>query len=387
MVIGIDLRPLNTGGRSGVEEYTTQLLKSLFLIDHQNQYKLFFNSFTPPRLNFGKIKRFPNVQLINYSIPNKVFNCLLLLLHQPKIDQMLKGVDLFFSPNIIFNALSAHCPHVITFHDLSFERHPDFFSAKMRLWHKLISPRKQAQRATKIIAVSESTRHDLLDLYGLSPAKIEVIYSGILSRFQPRKSSHPALQKIRKKFHLPELFFLYLGTIEPRKNVEGLILAFEEFKKRKESPYKLVIAGKPGWLYQDVYRLASHSPYKRDIIFTGFIPSEDKPYLYNLADLFVYPSFYEGFGFPPLEAMASGIPVITSHISSLPEVVENHALMVDPYNVNEIAQAFWFLTHDAKLREELTLTGGQHVQKFQWQKTAQETLRVFRRALKTSLTF
>ncbi len=379
MVIGIDLRPLNTGGRSGIEEYTTQLLKHLFQVDQQNQYKLFFNSFAPPRLNFQKIKRFANVQLVSFSYPNKIFNGLLWLAHQPKIDRLLQGIDLFFSPNITFNALSAHCPHIITFHDLSFERHPEFFSRKMRLWHKLIAPRRQAERATKIIAVSQSTRNDLVDLYDLPEAKIEVVYSGILKRYKPRNPGQAALRKIKKKFNLPDHFFLYLGTLEPRKNVEGLILAFDKFKKSQINPYQLVIAGKPGWLYKNVYKLASHSTYKRDIIFTGFIPSEDKPYLYNLADLFVYPSFYEGFGFPPLEAMASGIPVITSCISSLPEVAENNALLVDPWNVNEIAQALLFLTCDAKLRAKLTRSGVQHTQKFRWEKTAQETLRVFQR--------
>lgn len=377
MIIGIDLRPLNTGWKSGVEVYTIHLLKHLFLIDQKNKYKLFVNSFLEPKLNFTKLNRLKNVEIYSFFYPNKILNSSLSFLRYPKIDRMLKGVDVFFSPNIIFTRLTKSCKHVITFHDLSFQRHPEFFSWERRIWHKFVLPQKQALEASKIIAVSESTRNDLIKLYKLKPTQIEVVYSGILSKFKKRKPEHPELKRVREKYNLPSHFLLYLGTIEPRKNVEGLILAFNKFKKRNRNNIKLVVCGKPGWLYKDVYKLASQSPYYRDIMFTGFIPSEDKPYLYNLAEIFVYPSFYEGFGFPPLEAMASGTPLISSNISSLPEVVGNSGLLIDPNNINELAEALRLLSTDLKLREYFSMLGSKRAPIFQWTKTAQKTLDIF----------
>ncbi len=377
MVIGVDLRPINTGEKSGVEEYTVNLLKHLFFIDRKNQYKLFVNSFFPPKLNFNKLKHFKNVEIQIFSYPNKLLNSSFLLYQHPKIDRLLGGIDVFFSPNIIFTSLSRACKQVITFHDLSFYRHPEFFSLKRRIWHKFVLPGLQARRANRVIAVSKSTRNDLLRLYNLHPKQIKVIYSGVLNQFKPRGKDPIPRADFEKKYNLPSKFILYLGTIEPRKNLEGLILAFNQLKQRLNTDYKLVIAGKPGWLYQDVYKLAGHSPYNRDIIFTGFIDSLDKPYLYRLAEVFVYPSFYEGFGFPPLEAMASGTPVISSNISSLPEVVGDAGLLVDPYNINELTEALFQLLTNFKLRTTIAQKGIERAKRFNWLQTAKQTLNLF----------
>lgn len=385
MTIGIDLRPLNTGEKSGVEEYTGNLLAHLFFLDKKNQYKLFLSSFKKPRLNFEKLRNFPNIEIKYLPYPNKLLNLGFVLLKYPSLDQLLEGVDIFFSPNIIFTHLSSGVKQIITFHDLSFERHPEFFSLKRRIWHRLVFPASQAQKAQRIIAVSESTRNDLVQLYHLEPKKIKVIPSGLLKIFKPRAKNSPLVLKVKKKYNLPDQFILYLGTLEPRKNLAGLILAFNQFKKRERRDYKLVIAGKPGWLCHDVYKLARRSFYSRDIILTGFIDSLDKPYIYNLAEFFVYPSFYEGFGFPPLEAMASGIPVITSNITSLPEVAGDSALLVDPYNINEISVALGELASDPALRNSLREKGIRRAKKFSWLKTARETLNLFEEVSKLEL--
>jgi len=186
-----------------------------------------------------------------------------------------------------------------------------------------------------------------------------------------RTSAEVRQNKVRPL--IPEKFILYFGTIEPRKNLIGLIKAFELLKDKS---IKLVIAGTKGWLYQDIFKIASQSKRKKDIIFTGFVKEEDKPYLYNLAQSFVYPSFFEGFGFPPLEAMACGIPTIVSANSSLPEVVGDAALMVNPKNIDELAWAMEESLVNNQLRERLIKKGLTQAQKFSWQRCAQQTLKV-----------
>jgi len=212
-----------------------------------------------------------------------------------------------------------------------------------------------------------------------------VIYSGVGKQFRPIKNGSVALKltaqptvKLKKKYNLPDRFVLYFGTIEPRKNLIGLIKAFELLKSQGErgSQIKLVIAGTNGWLYKDILKTAQESKYRRDIIFTGFIEDKDKPYLYNLAELFVYPSFFEGFGFPPLEAMACGLPTIVSHTSSLPEVVGQGALMIDPYNIDELAWAMEMALTDSNLKERLIKKGIAQAKKFSWSKCARQTLKV-----------
>ena len=241
-----------------------------------------------------------------------------------------------------------------------------------------MNPKKQARKSGKIIAVSNSTKEDLMKIYKINTKKIKVVYSGInsLSSIEYSKSS---ISEIKKKYNLPENYILYLGTIEPRKNIIGIIRAFEELKKyNTKKNYKLVIAGSRGWLCKDVFEVAKNSAVMNDIIFTGFIDDDDKSILYKLADIFVYPSFYEGFGFPPLEAMQNTTPVITSNFSSLPEAVGDTAITVNPYNIDELARAMKDLLGDENLRNNLIEKGIKQTKKFSWQKCAEETLDVLK---------
>jgi glycosyltransferase involved in cell wall biosynthesis len=382
MIIGIDIRMLARGMRTGVEEYTTNLLANMLSLDENIKYKLFYNGYKKIKLNYDWLK-LPNVELKQHRIPNRFLDVSLYLFSYPKIDKLLKEVDVFFSPHIFLSSVSNKCKTVTTFHDLSFEKYPEFYSYNKNYWHSSMNPKKQACKADKIIAVSESTRDDLVGLYNINPEKIKVIYSGV-NQESRIKNQESRILEIRKKYNLPEKYILYLGTLEPRKNIIGLIRAFESLKNKNRRPapdespsednYKLVIAGSKGWLYKDIFKAAKNSSVKNDIIFTGFVDDEDKSILYSRAELFVYPSFYEGFGFPPLEAMACGTPVITSNFSSLPEAVGDAAIMINPYNLDELCRAMETVLNDDKLKNTLIEKGFEQAKKFSWQKCARETL-------------
>jgi glycosyltransferase involved in cell wall biosynthesis len=376
MEIGIDIRTLAEGKRSGVEEYTYNLLHHLFQIDKENQYKLFYNAFKSQDNDFSEIFDYSNVRLYAFHFPNKILNLSFKFLNFPKIDRLLSGIDVFFSPNILFYSFSKKCKNVITFHDLSFKHYSKCYSTKRRGWHRLVNPKKIASRAYRIIAVSAATKSDLIKTFKIDPEKIKVIHSGVGNRFRPIADKEK-LEKIRRKYKLPEKFILFLGTLEPRKNLVGLISAFNKLKGRYNVSHKLVMAGAPGWLFRDIFYEASRSRFRKEIIFTDFIEDDDKPFLYNLTTLFIYPSFYEGFGFPPLEAMACGTPVITTVSSSLPEICGDAALLVDPYNVEELTEAMYQGLTDEVLRLKLIEKGLERAKKFNWGKCAKETLAVF----------
>ncbi|MFH2136026.1 MAG: glycosyltransferase family 1 protein [Patescibacteria group bacterium] len=375
MNIGIDIRSLLLKERSGVGEYTYQILDALFRIDQKNNYFLFYNSwkgvgdFLP-----AEWKKFENVHFCGFHWPNKLLNFCFKFLGWPKIDKMVfpEGkIDLFFIPNLNFISLSRSVRKIITVHDLSFERFPKFFSWKRRLWHWFVNPRKLIRSADKIIAVSENTARDLAELYDVSRDKMKIIYSGVNSG-----SGVSDVEAVKKKYNLPENFILFLGTLEPRKNIGGLIRAFEILKTENRGDHKLVIVGPQGWLYKKILARAEESPVRDDIKFINYIAPEEKFVFYKLAKLFVYPSFYEGFGFPPLEAARVGTPVIVSTNSSLPEVMGVAALMVDPSNPAEMAKVMEQCLSDENLRVTLIEKGKAQAEKFNWQKCAEEVLTV-----------
>lgn len=373
--IGIDIRMLARGNMTGIEEYTLELLENMLSLDRDIKYKLFYNGWKKNKLDYEWL-RLPNVELREFKIPNRLLDTSLRLCSLPKIDKMLGGVDKFFSPHIFLSATSKRCEKIVTFHDLSFEKYPQFYSSQKNFWHFSMNPRRQAEKADKIIAVSNSTKQDLVEIYKINPDKIRVIYSG-LSRQAKRDVLPQEKLYIKNKYDLPENYILYLGTLEPRKNIVSLLNAFDKAKTAgmlKNSDFKLVIAGAKGWLYDDIFRTAQKFHSKNDIIFTGFIEEKDKPALYEMAKLFVYPSFYEGFGFPPLEAMARHTPVITSNISSIPEAVENAAMLINPSKPDEIKQAIEMVLTNKELSQRLSELGKERAQKFDWKKCAEETL-------------
>ncbi|MEI8096598.1 MAG: glycosyltransferase family 1 protein [Candidatus Moraniibacteriota bacterium] len=381
MRIGIDIRCLAEGKRTGVEEYTIALLSGLFEKAPENEYILFFNAWrkTIPDLSFAT--KYPNVTLKTFRFPNKLLNLALWYLKYPKLDKLVGGTDIFFLPNLNFSAVSKKTKLVVTAHDLSFEIFPETFSLKRRIWHFFIHFKNLVLSADKVIAVSQSTKNDLIDYYDVPEKKITVIQSGIGKQFHVMNRNDTALVSVQEKYHLPYKFILSLATLEPRKNIPAIISVFDALMALNNpvlNKYSLVIAGTRGWKCEETFEAIAQSPYKEKIILTGFIADEDKSALYNLASIFVYPSLYEGFGFPPLEAMACGVPVIVSHSASLPEIVGDGGMLIDPYQPDEIFQALKQILLDTELTETLHKKSEKRAEHFSWDKTVNETINLFR---------
>jgi glycosyltransferase involved in cell wall biosynthesis len=377
MKICIDVRCLMQKRRTGVEEYTLNLLLNLFEADQKNEYVLFLNSWKNPAFNFGVFEKFPNVKIRRFKIPNKILNFSFWYLGWPKIDEMAGGADAVFMPNIIFGCVSKKAKLILAIHDLSFERYPEHFSWKRRIWHMFINPKKICQKAHKIVAVSDSTKNDLTSIYKINPGKITTIHSAAGEEYKIIDRNSENLVKIKETYKLPYKFILYLGTIEPRKNIQAIIKAFDKFhqfayetKHSELLRYKLVIAGEKGWLSREIFKELKITRSSKSIFFIGKITDKNKKYIYNLASLFVYPSFFEGFGFPPLEAMQCGVPVIASNNSSLPEVVGDGGILVDPDKPDEIYRAMKEILMNKELKNILIKKGLEKAEGFDWKKTA-----------------
>ncbi len=389
MTIGIDVRILGKDLYSGIPEYTFNLVEKMVEISPENKYKLFFNSLRPIKADI--FSSYQNVEVFKYHFPNKLLDISSLLFKQPKIEKFIGKIDIFFSPH--FNIIFSKAPRVLVIHDLSFKYFPEFFNFKRKIWHFFMAVSRQIGQAKKIIVDSESTKNTLKDVFKVSDEKIKVIYGGLEKSFEEiisgdiqekislLKQSSLA-QKVKAKYNLPENYFLYLGTIEPRKNILNIAKAFCLLKEKEQfKNYHLVLAGKKGWLYKDVLKKISNLSCKNDIIFTGPVSKQEKRFVYLFAKAFVYPSFFEGFGFPPLEAMACQVPVIVSNRASLPEVVQGSALLVDPYNIWEIAKALEEIAISEKLRNILTVQANNNLKRFSWHKSAKDILNTFQETI------
>jgi glycosyltransferase involved in cell wall biosynthesis len=378
MNIGIDARTLMDKNYSGVSEYTFNLVSEVLKLDRKNNYRLFYNSYHDITDRIPKFD-YENVKTVKLNHPNKVLNYFYFkIFDNPKIDKLC-GVDLFFMPHINFISLSTECRKILTIHDLSFLRYPDFFSIKKNLWHDFINIKKLAKNSDTIVAVSENTKKDIIELLGVSENKIKVIYSGVDPRFKPIAKEDRDSADVKKNYNLPDRYILSLGTLEPRKNLEGLIKAFEIFKNDHKDfdDLNLVLVGGNGWKYKEIFKTWRMSKFKEDIIFMGYIPAGVKPYVYNSAELFVCPSYYEGFGFPPLEAMACGTPVISSSVSSLPEITGQAAVLVDPFNISQLSVAISEILLDNNLKNNLITKGLEQARNFNWSKTGQGYIDIF----------
>ncbi|MEK7645947.1 MAG: glycosyltransferase family 1 protein [Patescibacteria group bacterium] len=369
MIIGVDIRPM-AGLRTGVQEYTEQILAHLVALAPDHQFKLFFSSFRGPAPDRPWMHA-PNVQLIEYRIPNNLLFLAGSVFDYPFIDRLLGGVDVFFSPHFFLAPLSKSCRRVTTFHDLSYLRFPEFFTWRKRWWHTVeMDPARQARFSNQIIAVSESTKADLIDYYQIDPANISVVHSGTAMT----RPTEEALFEFKKTHSLPKRFILHVGTLEPRKNIIGLVRAFNILKAQVGyEDVGLALIGKEGWQFRDIFEEIKKSPYRSHIRYSGHVGGDLASY-YSLATVCVCPSFFEGFGFPALEAMACGVPVVASANSSLPEVVGEAGLLINPYDISEIAEALEIVLSEPATRSRMIKKGLVQAAKFTWENAARRTL-------------
>ncbi len=364
MRIAIDAR-LSYRFQGGITQYTLNLVRALAAIDQQNSYTIFQRS--ADQRTIVSQKNFRRVSLHTPAHhPLEQYILSLELLTHSAID-MIHWTD--FIPPFYYRR-----PSVITVHDLHFLLYPHFLTRDSAKYYGLID--RAVRRADHIIAVSKATKQDLIRLTGTPRKKITVIYEAAESIYFPIQNQE-ALERIRHKHHLPEKYILFVGTIEPRKNLKTLIRAYQMLIANYKIDVDLAIAGKPGWLYDDVHQLVQELSLQERVHFLGRVSTADLPLLYNAAQMFTLPSFYEGFGLPPLEAMACGIPVIVSDTSSMPEVVGDAALRVEPEDTEGFAVAMHRLMTEQDLRQDMIAKGQKRVKAFSWERAAQETLAVY----------
>lgn len=366
MKIAIDLRSLTSGSVSGVENYTLNLLGPMLAQDKQNSYTLFYNSWSR-----GGVRdfHFINSRVKHTRLPNKLLN-LGLKTKSLSLEKLIGPFDCLFMPNLNQFNVSPRAKLAITVHDLSPTITPEFYNLRRRLWHKFLNYRQAYQRANIIFAVSEYTKQYLIRIYDVGAEKIKVVYPGIDHRVFNPEIDYFRLRSVRNRYSLPGEYILFLNTIEPRKNLVNLVKAF----KSLDSDAHLVIAGKKGWKYREIFNQVRNSPKFAKIHYVGYLPEADKPAIIKLAKVLAYPSFYEGFGFQPLEAMALGVPTLVSQVTSLPEVTAEAAMQVNPYNVADIAAGLKAILENNSLRQSLIARGRQQAAKFNWEKTSGEVL-------------
>lgn len=370
MRVIVDVRPMMESRRGGVGIYTAEIVAALAR-RAAHEYVLFGNgrpSAFPADLDalVG-----PRIQKALSHYPNRLLNASFAFLRRPNIERLAGAANAVYLPNL--NFVATRLPYVVTVHDLSFIRSPQFFSAKQRAWHRMVNVPRLLRQAAKIVAVSEHTKLDVAETFGIDPARIVVVSPAADASFAPQPEAVVSEMCQRLGLHKP--YFLYLGAIEPRKNITGIIDAFDRLDADTDTD--LVIAGGRGWLYESIFARAARSPKRDRIRFLGYVDAKDKPALYAGATALVYPSFYEGFGMPPLESLSVGTPVIASNAASLGEVIADAGILVKPESSESIRDAMQQVMSDQRLRAMLQARGFARAKHYSWDKSAATLEKVF----------
>ncbi len=367
MRIGIDAR-LVFYSQAGIGQYIIHLVNGLARVDHENEYVLLQS-----RKDRTSIVEQPNFRRVSLWTPShhrlerKSLN----------VELVRLGLDILHSPDFI-PPDRPRCRSVITVHDLAFLLYPHFLTRESARYYGHID---QAVRwSDQIIAVSQNTKRDAIQHLGVPEDKITVVYEAANAIFRPIDREE-AREQVRRRYGVDGRFLLFVSTIEPRKNVPTLLRALKQLLECYKEDVHLVLAGGKGWLSEDAFALVEQLKLEKYVHFVGRVSSEDLLYLYNAAELMAHPAFYEGFGLPPLEAMACGLPVIVSNVASLPEVVGDAGLLIDPNNVDELTVSMWRVLNDPEARREMREKGLRQAARFSWERAATETAAIYRRAV------
>lgn len=373
MIIGVDYTAAIWQG-AGIGRYTRELLQAAIAKGKEFRYVLFYAAAGLPPTNpyAADLQHLcashPHVRAVPIAITPRLLTIIWQRLRLPLfVEQFTGKLDLLHAPDFVLPPTRART--ILTVHDLTFVLHPECFEPALRRYLTGAVP-QSLPRASLILADSHATRCDLIQQMQVAPERIAVVYPGVSQRFQPLPPD--VTEPVRHRLNLPPEFLLFVGTLEPRKNLVRLLEAIH----RLASPLPLVIAGRKGWLYEDMFTAVERLRLHDHVIFKDFVDDADLPALYNLARVFVYPSLYEGFGLPALEALACGTPVVTSAVASLPEVVGNAAVLVDPLDSTAIAAGIaQALDQTAHLR---TL-GPKQAARFSWEESAHTLIDCYRR--------
>lgn len=367
MRIGIDAR-LVAYQHGGTSTYVRRLAGALAQLDPEDDFTLLQSrrSLKPlavgPKVRVRPLWTPPHHPLEQWSLP---------------LELALLPLDVLHSPDFI-PPFRRRCPAVVTVHDLSFRRYPETKTADSLRYYDQVD--RAVADAEAIIAVSEATRADMEELLGVPPERVDVVYHGVDSCYRPM-GDRAAVREFCRRRGLPERFILWVGTLEPRKNLGCLFQALAEMGHQlPDSLGTLVLAGPRGWRWEETEALFQRLDIQRRTIFYGPATEEELRLLYNAAWVFVFPSIYEGFGLPPLEAMACGTPVVASSAPALPEILGDAALYFDPEDTAGLGQHLLRLAEDAPLRESLVRAGLARAGAFRWEETARRTLEVYRKA-------
>ncbi len=359
MLLGIDASRAFVRNRTGIEEYSYQVIKNLRKYLQSEKVFLYCNSAVnvPPDFELPENWQVKKLRAPIFWTQGRL-----------SLEILINRLDVLFIPAHTVPLIHPKNT-IVTIHGLEYEFCPEAYSWFDRFYMRW-SIRKSCRWAKRIIAVSENTKQDLMRLYKVPGKKIDVVYEGISSKarlFPPDRQAVgiPQSQALTK-------YLLFVGRLEERKNIIGIIRAFEILKRKYKIPHKLILVGKYGYGENEIKEKVFNSEYKSDIILTGYISDEDKYYLLKNADIFLFPTFYEGFGLPILEAQRVGTAVITSNISSMPEVSGEGAVLVDPKSANAIAEAVYKLVSDESYKNDIIKKGLENVKRFSWEKCARE---------------
>ena len=359
----------------GNESYAVNLIEALAQIDSANHYTIYITT-DEARERFQG--RWPNFK-VRATLPHTPLIRIPLTL---SAELRKNPVDVL---HVQFTAPPfCPCPVVVSIHDLSFEHLPQTFKRRSRTQLRL-TVRHSARRAARIISLSEHGRRDIIETYGITAERVSAIPLAAPSHFAPVQDVRE-LQRVRHNYGIDGDYILSVGSIQPRKNLARLIMAYASLRGNGSADKlpKLVLAGKCAWLYDETLRTLDDTGLRDTVVLTGYVPDADLPALYSGAVCFVYPSYFEGFGLPPLEAMKCGAPVIVGNRTSLPEVVDDAALLVDPFDTEAIAAALKQLIEDSELRKELSLRGRKRATLFDWHETARRTLSIYEQVVRES---
>ena len=381
--IGIDISTLlNHGPDIGAGRYIINLVRNLLEIDNKNTYVLTgrYASTRYLEIAYNLKKNFENnkIELKFYKTTQKKLD-LWNRFKFPPIEFLGFKADILHCPDyLIPPTLNKNI--ILTIHDLAFIRFPKFnFEWFIKKYTREV--KKNAQISKKIIADSKSTKNDIIRFFKIDSRKVDVVHLAADKTFRTLTADRID-KNILKKYKIDKKYILSVGTIEPRKNFITLIKAFNHIKQKKaDFSYKLVIAGRTGWKSEDTYLERENSPYREDILFTGRVPNRDLVQIYNQAELFVYPSLFEGFGLPPLEAMSCGLPVIASDTSSLKEVIGNAGILVSPGDNIELQKQILHALENEEIKEELKRKSLIRAKKFSWIDTARKTLEIYNKTI------